>query len=539
MKRSLKIFAVLWVLFYAMTMYAAVTVTVNGSNHTIPQTNEKGWGNNVTAWIQAISANTLQPSGGTFTLTSDVNFGGSFGLVSTYFKSRTSGISTAGILRLANSDAIGWRNSGGAGNLLLQPGGSDGLLQYNSVDLVGTSLTQTLTNKTIDGDGNTVQDLPITAIKTVAGDADEFLIRDGSGVPTSGKTVPTGDVVGSSDTQTLTNKTMAIGSNTITGSANHVAIVNGSGTVTTEAQLAVSRGGTNLGSYTAGDILYATGATTLAKLGIGSAGQVLKVSGSAPAWAGATASLSVATKTAAYTLTTSDDAILGDVSGGAFTLTLPTAVGNTGKVFYIKKISDDATALTIDGDGSETIDGETSIELTIYNGSVTLASDGTNWLIIDRNYANARVLTASVDTTSGTAHDFTGIPAWVKRITINFAGVGLSGTDALLVQIGDSGGIHTTGYVSSSTQVDAQSTSTSGFVVRGGIAAETVSGIMVLTLISSTNNNWASMHGVSRTSAAQAGGGINTGLDSALTQVRITRTGTNTFDAGHASIIYE
>ncbi|MFK5283337.1 hypothetical protein ACI3PL_27565, partial [Lacticaseibacillus paracasei] len=39
--------------------------------------------------------------------------------------------------------------------------------------------------------------------------------------------------------------------------------------------LAVDRGGTNIGSYTAGDILYATGTTTLAKLPIGTAGQVL------------------------------------------------------------------------------------------------------------------------------------------------------------------------------------------------------------------------------------------------------------------------
>jgi hypothetical protein len=49
--------------------------------------------------------------------------------------------------------------------------------------------------------------------------------------------------------------------------------------------VAVADGGTNISSYTAGDLLYATGATTLAKLGIGSSGQVLKVSGSSlPEW---------------------------------------------------------------------------------------------------------------------------------------------------------------------------------------------------------------------------------------------------------------
>jgi len=69
----------------------------------------------------------------------------------------------------------------------------------------------TLTNKTIDGDDNTVQDLALTSLKTVLGDANRFLVRNGSGVVVSNtKTVPTGDVVGTSDTQTLTNKTTDI-----------------------------------------------------------------------------------------------------------------------------------------------------------------------------------------------------------------------------------------------------------------------------------------------------------------------------------------
>jgi len=55
--------------------------------------------------------------------------------------------------------------------------------------LTSATSTQTLTNKTIDGDDNTVQDLPVTAIKTVLGDADKVLLRDASGVPTSAKIV--------------------------------------------------------------------------------------------------------------------------------------------------------------------------------------------------------------------------------------------------------------------------------------------------------------------------------------------------------------
>lgn len=75
--------------------------------------------------------------------------------------------------------------------------------------IVGTTDTQVLTGKTIDGDDNTVQDLPLTAIKTNVTDASKFLVRDASGIPVSNtKAVPAGVVVGTTDTQTLTNKTL-------------------------------------------------------------------------------------------------------------------------------------------------------------------------------------------------------------------------------------------------------------------------------------------------------------------------------------------
>lgn len=83
---------------------------------------------------------------------------------------------------------------------------------------------------------------------------------------------------------TTTNSTITTLSGLTTASA--LATV---GTITSGTwsgtTISVAKGGTNLTSYTAGDILYATGATTLAKLGIGSPGEVLFVSGSnLPDW---------------------------------------------------------------------------------------------------------------------------------------------------------------------------------------------------------------------------------------------------------------
>jgi hypothetical protein len=55
--------------------------------------------------------------------------------------------------------------------------------------------------------------------------------------------------------------------------------------IVTTGTLAVARGGTNLGSYTAGDLIYASAGTTFTKLGIGLSAKYLRSSGTAPTWA--------------------------------------------------------------------------------------------------------------------------------------------------------------------------------------------------------------------------------------------------------------
>jgi len=90
----------------------------------------------------------------------------------------------------------------------------------------------------------------------------------------------------------------------------------------------------------------------------------------------------VATKTANYTALQSDDVLLGDATSGAITITLPTAVGNTGEVFHIKKIDSSVNAVTIATTSSQTIDGVTTQSIGVQYKNITVVSDGSNWSIL-------------------------------------------------------------------------------------------------------------------------------------------------------------
>lgn len=89
----------------------SVIVQINATNYSIPQEGETGWGSNVTSWIQAVSTHMLQKTGGTFTLTAEVDFGVNSGLKTLYYKSRATNPASAGIVRLGNAETLAWRNA--------------------------------------------------------------------------------------------------------------------------------------------------------------------------------------------------------------------------------------------------------------------------------------------------------------------------------------------------------------------------------------------------------------------------------------------
>ena len=155
----------------------------------------------------------------------------------------------------------------------------------------------------------------------------------------------------------------------------------------------------------------------------------------------------------------------------------------------------------------------------------------------------APIVSGTAVTASGTSVDFTGIPSWVKRITVMFSGVSTSGTSSLLIQLGDSGGIENTGYISTSVTDDTGggslgTSSTAGFVCYQDQAS--YFGYCITTIVLVGSNAWVASHtGRMTTTNVVTGGGGKT-LSDTLDRVRITTVnGTDTFDAGTINIMWE
>ena len=170
--------------------------------------------------------------------------------------------------------------------------------------------------------------------------------------------------------------------------------------------------------------------------------------------------------------------------------------------------------------------------LTLPDTSETLVAQGT-----------ALTLGTAVASTSGTAIDFTGIPAWAKRVTVMFNGVSTSGTNSILIQLG-SGAVQTSGYLTYSSKMGNASVSngqnyTSGFGISTTSAAYITSGSAAFSTFGS--NAWTG-NGFFADSSGGNGfplGGV-VSLSGALDRIRITTVGgTDTFDAGSINIMYE
>jgi len=215
--------------------------------------------------------------------------------------------------------------------------------------------------------------------------------------------------------------------------------------------------------------------------------------------------------------------VAGDTSGSV-TLQAPAVAGST--------------VLTLPV-ATDTLVGKATTDVLT---NKTLTSPTISGAVVSSMGSSVLTSGTAVASTSGTSIDFTGIPSWVKRITVMFNGVSTSGATHYLIQIG-SGSLTITGYVSSSSVIGAatcvSSAYTTGFGIRVSTAAFAHSGCVTINNIS--GNIWVTQGCLSEVSspATYPSAGVLT-LSGVLDRVRITTVnGTDTFDAGSINIMYE
>ncbi len=157
--------------------------------------------------------------------------------------------------------------------------------------------------------------------------------------------------------------------------------------------------------------------------------------------------------------------------------------------------------------------------------------------------AGGIALATPVATTSGTSIDFTSIPAGTKRIQMMFVGVSLDASTDLMIQLGDSGGVETTGYSGTCAYGTTTEAMASGLLCTNdsNSSANEMHGTISLSLENSSSNNWVARGNIAAGNTTRvyymAG---SKSLSAELDRVRLTsQTGSANFDLGEVNISYE
>lgn len=144
-------------------------------------------------------------------------------------------------------------------------------------------------------------------------------------------------------------------------------------------------------------------------------------------------------------------------------------------------------------------------------------------------------------TTSGSAINI-AVPSWANKITISAYEVSLSGSSDLLIRVGKTTP-QTTGYLSTSTvtlTTGGASTGTSissGWSVYTASAGGVVSGRITIEKLSDTQ--YVSDHSMKRSTTSTINGGGSALTANAIDILRITNTGSDTFDSGAIKVTFE
>ena len=200
-------------------------------------------------------------------------------------------------------------------------------------------------------------------------------------------------------------------------------------------------------------------------------------------------------------------------------------------------------ALVIKGSSS----GQVTVDVPAAAGTNTLTIPAATGEMLTTVSTSTNVIptinnATAVATTSGTAVDFTSIPSGVKRISMMFNQVSCNGTAPRLIQIGTSGGLVTSGYISSGAHAGAAESgaqSTAGFLIgNGGAVLDKTVGIVTIQTLG--GNVWACQATCADGTAnfIKVGAGSIT-LGGVLDRLRLSTTSGATFDHGSVNIAWE
>lgn len=222
-----------------------------------------------------------------------------------------------------------------------------------------------------------------------------------------------------------------------------------------------------------------------------------------------------------------------------------TSFGNTGGEGRTMRVRF-AGALTLTHNATSLIlPGAANITTAAGDTAEFVKEAGTgNWRCTDYQRASGSALSGGVSqgavvaTTSGTSIDFTGIPSTAKVVILVLENVSFAASRFLRVQLGDSGGVETSGYGGVNADRAGETANASGFDNRNGIAASGVTGLMVLSLIDAATNTWVCNAILATGSAAPTFiSGSKSLSPGPLDRIRLTSdNGADTFDAGKAAI---
>ena len=170
-----------------------------------------------------------------------------------------------------------------------------------------------------------------------------------------------------------------------------------------------------------------------------------------------------------------------------------------------------------------------------------LKTDGSGNL----SFSDASTITTAnsggVSVTGNAEADFLNLPSGITRIMVNFYGVSASNTGgydlAILIRLGTSSGLKTSGYSNTSANISTAYTDATGFTVFGSGSSNAVSGIATINHMG--GNAFVSSHSIRYASSNIATGGGHVDLGGTLDRIRVMLWSGGNFDSGLVNIMYE